>query len=421
MPETPVIIIGAGISGLILAQYLQSQGIPFEIFDSDSAFDARSGGWGLTLHWALPALRQLLPEYLVSRLPETFVNKDAAARGDMGRFQFFDLKSGQALYDVPAEERIRVNRGRMRELLTCGLTIQVPFPLSSRKSSLTWLPLLQWNKKFMNIESSEKFVTAHFEDGSSCTGCLLVAADGARSRARQILYPQGYAMNQLPVQLLGASALYTQEQLGGVETIDPYIFQGSHPDTDVFMFFSFLDTPSNFNESSRNQYHCQIVVSWADKKGILLPSTNSDRMALMRQLTDNWAEPFRSLVYNLPEDTEARSIRVDDWIFQPGQSDEYPRVILMGDAAHTMTMFRGEGANNAIVDVLDLVEKVDMGNFSELSSADLALSKAAYEDQIFSRVEPSVLASRQACLDAHDFSQIKGSPLVTPRIWKSST
>ncbi|KAJ5937032.1 hypothetical protein N7466_003482 [Penicillium verhagenii] len=401
MPETPIIIIGAGISGLILAQHLQSQGIPFEIFDSDSAFDARNGGWGLTLHWALPALRQLLPEYLVARLPETFVNKDAAARGDMGRFQFFDLKSGQALYDVPAEERIRVNRGRMRELLTCGLKIQ-------------------WNKKFVNIESSEKSIIAHFDDGSSCTGCLLVAADGARSRARQILYPQGYAMNQLPVQLLGASALYTQEQLGGVETIDPYIFQGSHPDTDVFMFFSFLDTPSNFNESSRNQYHCQIVVSWADKKGILLPSTNSDRMALMRQLTDNWAEPFRSLVYNLPEETEARSIRVDDWIFQPGQSDEYPRVILVGDAAHTMTMLvRGEGANNAIVDVLDLVEKVDLGNISALSSADLALSRAAYEDQIFSRVEPSVLASRQACLDAHDFSQIKGSPLVTPRIWKS--
>lgn len=126
MSTPPILIIGAGISGLILAQYLQRREIPFEIFDRDSAFDARSGGWGLTLHWALPALRQLLPDHLVARLPETFVNKDAAARGDMGRFQFFDLKSGRALYDVPAEERIRVNRGRLRELLTYGLDIQVP-------------------------------------------------------------------------------------------------------------------------------------------------------------------------------------------------------------------------------------------------------------------------------------------------------
>jgi cation diffusion facilitator CzcD-associated flavoprotein CzcO len=125
MSTPPILIIGAGISGLILAQYLQSRQIPFEIFERDSAFDARNGGWGLTLHWALPALRQLLPEHLVARFPETFVNKDAAARGDMGRFQFFDLKSGKALYNVTAEERIRVNRGRLRELLTTGLDIQV--------------------------------------------------------------------------------------------------------------------------------------------------------------------------------------------------------------------------------------------------------------------------------------------------------
>ena len=121
----PVLIVGAGISGLVLAQYMQSQGIPFQIFDRDSALDARTGGWGLTLHYCLPALRQLLPEHLLARFPETFVNKDAAARGDVGKFQFFNLKDGEFLYSVPAEERIRVNRGRLRELLTTGLDIQV--------------------------------------------------------------------------------------------------------------------------------------------------------------------------------------------------------------------------------------------------------------------------------------------------------
>ncbi|KAJ6016660.1 hypothetical protein N7451_000039 [Penicillium sp. IBT 35674x] len=402
MSTPPILIIGAGISGLILAQYLQRRGIPFEIFDRDSAFDARSGGWGLTLHWALPALRQLLPDHLVARLPETFVNKDAAARGDMGRFQFFDLKSGRALYDVPAEERIRVNRGRLRELLTSGLAIQ-------------------WNRNFVSIESLGSVITARFEDGSSCTGCLLVAADGARSRARQILYPQGYTMNSLPVQLLGASTLYTREQLGGAESIDPYIFQGSYPDTDVFFFFSFLDTPSNFQDSSRDEYLCQVIVSWADQKGIALPSGNTDRIALMKRLTDNWAEPFRSLVHSLPEDTVPRSIRIEDWIFRPGQRDAHPRAILMGDAAHTMTMFRGEGANNAIVDVLDLVMSLNLNTETPpaMLSDDLVVSLAAYENEIFARVEPSFLASRQACLDAHDFTKIEGSPLVTARVLNS--
>ncbi|KAJ5432398.1 FAD-dependent monooxygenase [Penicillium daleae] len=403
MSDAPVLIVGAGISGLVLAQYLQSQGIQFEIFDRDSALDARTGGWGLTLHWALPALRALLPQNLVERFPDTFVNKEASARGDVGSFQFFNLKSGEALYSVPAEERIRVNRGRLRELLTSGIDVQ-------------------WNKTLQSIESSEDSITAHFEDGSSCTGRLLVASDGARSRARQILYPDGCQMNSLPVQLLGASTLYTTEEMGGVQSIDPYIFQGSHPDTNVFLFFSFLDTPNNFDESSKDRYHVQIIVSWADEKDIAVPKENADRIALMKRLTDNWAEPFRSLIQKLPEDTEARSIRIEDWMFSPNHTHNHPRAVLMGDSAHTMTMFRGEGANNAIVDVQDLINNVDMKNPASFNSDTLSKLLDAYQHDIFARVEPSFLNSRQACLDAHDFSKIlAGSPLVAPRLLKRET
>ncbi|CAI7635372.1 unnamed protein product [Penicillium pancosmium] len=390
-----ILIVGAGISGLILAQHLQSKQIPYEIFDRDSALDARNGGWGLTLHWSLPALRSLLPDELVQRFPETFVNKDAAARGDVGRFQFFDLKSGEALYSVDAEERIRVNRGRLRELLTTGLDVK-------------------WSKTLESIESTTDGVTARFDDGTEYNGQVLIACDGARSRTRQILYPDA-AMNSLPVQLLGASTLYTAEEMNGVQKIDPYIFQGSHPDTDVFLFFSFLDTPSNFDESSRDRYHVQIIVSWADTKGINVPSQNSDRIALMKKLSDNWSEPFRSLVQKLPVDTEARSIRIEDWMFQLGRKHAHPRVALVGDSAHTMTMFRGEGANNAIVDVLDLVKRVDLEKPESFNLPTLSASLAAYEKDIFARVESSFFNSRQACLDAHEFSRIKGSPLVMAR------
>jgi len=196
----------------------------------------------------------------------------------------------------------------------------------------------QWDRTLLNIESSAETITAHFDNGTSYTGRLLVACDGARSRARQILYPDNWQMNPLPVQLLGASPLYTSEEMGGAQFIDPYIFQGSHPDTDVFMFFSFLDTPNNFDESSRDRYHCQIIISWADSKGITLPISNSDRVALMKKLADNWTEPFRSLIHKLPEDIEARSIRIEDWLFRPGRTNVHPRAVLMGDSAHTMTM-----------------------------------------------------------------------------------
>lgn len=206
-----------------------------------------------------------------------------------------------------------------------------------------------------NIESSADAITAHFEDGTSYTGRLLVACDGSRSRIREILYP-GTQMNQLPVQLLGASTLYTPEEMGGAESIDPFIFQGSQPETDVYLFFScrlhalwvrrpaflipvvVLDTPNNFENSSKDRYHCQIIVSWADSKDIPVPSSNTDRITLMKNLTENWSEPFRSLVQKLEDDVEVRSIRVEDWIFQLGRKHGHPRAVLVGDSAHTMTM-----------------------------------------------------------------------------------
>ncbi|RDK42744.1 FAD binding domain protein [Aspergillus phoenicis ATCC 13157] len=403
MADLPVLIVGAGISGLLLAQHLQKLGVPYKIFERDAAIDARSGGWGLTLHWALPALRELLPDHLVQRLPEAYVNKAAAARGDTGRFSFFDLKTGSALYSVPAAERIRVSRVRLRQLVATGLDVQ-------------------WNKTLQNIESTADTVTAHFADGTSYTGCLLIGCDGSRSPTREILYPDSHEMNPLPVQILGAATLYTAEEMAGAAEIDPFIFQGSHPESNVFLFFSILDTPNNFVESSKDKYECQIILSWADSKDIAVPSDNGERIALMKSLASDWAEPFRTLVHRLSEDTEARSIRIADWMFRPLQNRSHPRVVLMGDSAHTMTMYRGEGANNAIVDVLDLTQRVDMRSLGTMSTQALRDALDAYENDVFRRAEPSVLNSRQACVDAHDFTRILDeSPLVSARVLKEDT
>jgi hypothetical protein len=58
-------------------------------------------------------------------------------------------------------------------------------------------------------------------------------------------------------------------------------------------------------------------------------------------------------------------------------------------------------------------------DISSFNSGTLSSSLAAYNQDIFTRVEPSFLNSRQACLDAHDFSKIlAGSPLVAARVLK---
>lgn len=124
----PVIIVGAGISGLLLAQQLRQLNIPLRIFERDDDFTSRGSGWGLTLHWSLPALRELLPKDLLSRLPDTYVDRAAVERNEDSTFPFFDLTTGEKKGAVPRageNERIRVSREKLRQLLATGIDIEV--------------------------------------------------------------------------------------------------------------------------------------------------------------------------------------------------------------------------------------------------------------------------------------------------------
>lgn len=136
--ETHVLIIGGGITGLVLAQALRNHGIPFTIFERDPDPLYRGKGWGLTIHWALDAFLSLLPQELVDRIPETYVDPDAVANGENGNFLFLDLKSGEARWRVPPAKRLRVSRERLRRLLMDGIDVRV------RTCSFPWFPISQW-------------------------------------------------------------------------------------------------------------------------------------------------------------------------------------------------------------------------------------------------------------------------------------
>jgi 2-polyprenyl-6-methoxyphenol hydroxylase-like FAD-dependent oxidoreductase len=126
--DFPIIIIGAGISGLLLAQQLRKSNIPYQVFERDSDFSTRGAGWGLTLHWSLPALRQLLPEPLLAKLPNTYVDRAGVERGESSTFPFYDLSTGEMKSRSPKadeSQRIRVTRQSLRKLLATDVDIKV--------------------------------------------------------------------------------------------------------------------------------------------------------------------------------------------------------------------------------------------------------------------------------------------------------
>lgn len=406
--QNPVIIVGAGVSGLTLAQACRKQGIPYRIFERDESATHRSGGWGLTIHWALPDFKALLPDHLVERLPECFVNRGAVEDGEKGSFTFFDLSTAEPRWQVPAAERIRVSREKLRTLLLTDLEVQ-------------------WSKTLTKVELVNDSVKATFADGTSESGSILVGCDGANSAVRRILHPQEYQNEQLPIRLLGATVHYPEPSVSAILKLDPFFLQGTDPKTDGYLWFSFLETPSD-NDRSDDTYKCQIITSWPYRENWLdradptdCPNVKTGQLVLMKHLSSTWAEPFCSIVQNISRDSDIRPIELADWL--PRKSPGFEgRVMLVGDAAHAMVMYRGEGANHSIVDVSRLMGHIEklFGSSDAAGSASCEAAREAYETEMIDRTEVAVRASRRACLDAHEYGRInEKSPLVRRRLMRA--
>lgn len=241
------------------------------------------------------------------------------------------------------------------------------------------------------------------------------------------------ANTPLPVRLLGVSVLHPPSLALKLRALDPFFFQGGDPATNVFMYFSFLDTPSNNTRLAPldNTYECQIIFSWPFRAGFLdekepteVPKTDHERVALMKRIAAGWAEPFRECVLSIPGDTEVKTIRLEDWVPRRGAWDGQGKATLVGDAAHAMTMYRGEAANHGILDVEVLLKHIcpaiirgGADGHSQSHDQGLGGVIAAYEEEMIKRTAPAVLTSRRACLDAHDYKRIgEESPLVNKRV-----
>ncbi|KAF2624362.1 FAD binding domain-containing protein [Macroventuria anomochaeta] len=413
--DLPVLIIGAGISGLLLAQQLRQLNIPFQIFERDNDFSTRGSGWGLTLHWSLPALRKLLPEDLLSRLPDTYVDRAAVERGESSTFPFFDLTTGEKKGASPRageNERIRVTREGLRRLLATSIDIQ-------------------WGKTFKDLSDYTTSVGAHFADGTEYRGRILFGCDGSHSQVRRGLFSSGkYDNHRIPVSMFGFAMQMTAAQAKPIRELDPFFLQGTASASNVFMYISLLKAPQH-SEKDDEDFVYQICISGSTDREPFhsktigaVELTNSERIAIIRDIAQGLAEPFHSFLSLVSNDTKVQILYLDD--FEPRKEMfAAGTYTLVGDSAHAMAMSkshktlttfpdRGEGANHAIVDVLEL-RKIVLSKLSP-TAPNLRFALHEYQQSVAKRTLPAVLASRQACLDAHNWANLTPkSPLLTRR------
>ena len=175
-----------------------------------------------------------------------------------------------------------------------------------------------------------------------------MGCDGTRSQVRKSLFYGSHENYILPVRLLGVSTVYPSSLASKARNLDPFFYQAGDPETDAFHWFSFLDSPSNNHRQDRDSYECQILVSWPYRAGFMgrkqpleVPQKHEERLKLMKEIADGWAEPFREIVMAISEGMEVKTISLEDWVPPKeewqGENGE-GKVMLLGDAAHAMTM-----------------------------------------------------------------------------------
>lgn len=316
--SNPVLIIGAGIVGLTLAHSLKQSAIPFRIFERDSHIESRGSGWAVSIHWARPALEYCLPPAVFERVRNAQV---LPGTNDIGRFLFLDLETAVPKYQIPSAPLLRLNRQWFREVLAEGVDVQ-------------------WGKKLRGfVEKEDGGVEVEFGDGVKVGGAVLVGADGAGSKTRQLLCPDTWQLERLPIRMVGATARLTEGEFKPLRGIHPMLFQGCHPVTGTFMWFSIISVPETNGSCNTNKpfFEGQINLSWQAKAvDEEVPASNEERLKMMKFLSRPFEERLRTVIEHLPEDTAVTEIRLQDW-----PSVEWlnrGRVTLVGDAAHTMTM-----------------------------------------------------------------------------------
>jgi len=348
-----VLIIGGGIGGLCLAQGLRRRGVRVAVYERDRTPDARLQGYRLSIEPpGSAALHDCLPPGLWQIL--------VATSGDQGeRMGVFDEQLRQLMEEDakpsradPASGSHAISRVTFRQVLLAGLDDVVHF-----------------DKEFVRYErSGDGTVTAHFADGTSATGDLLVGADGARSRVRRQLLPHARRIDT-PAIGVGGKLPLTSETQGWLpdritatknmvmpprDFLFTAVFRRRGQPADVAgrlrdrLAAAGLDTDQLLRDAADNDY---IMWAFVAHRRSYPAGTDGLRGKALREVVEQrmarWHPVLRRLVAESDPDTIeqfdfAAAAPVKPW---PDTS-----VTLIGDAIHYMPPVGGMGGNTALQD-----------------------------------------------------------------------
>lgn len=398
-----VIVAGGGIGGLTLAQGLRKAGVSVAVYERDRHRVDRVQGFRIHINpHGSAALHELLPATLFDAFVATSGNG-----GNEFSFVTEQLKELLRLEEeittrgsgAPEGSHYGVSRITLRQILLAGLD-----------------DIVHYDKRFERYERrADGRLTAHFADGGTATGDVLVGADGGNSAVRQQYLPHADRVETGIVTIVGKYALTPEsrrrlpaEFLRGPCSIMPPrgcgMFVAPHE------FDRTPDAPDGVggNDGAAELHpgalfdNTQPYVFWAfaakradyrtDRP--LESLSGAELHDLARTMINGWGGQLRRLV----DETDTATVTLlPIGTSKPVEPWPTTTVTLIGDAIHSMTPFRGIGANTALRDAQSLCRQLISAHRGERPLLDgIHTYEAAMTDYGFAAVRNSLKAATMA-------------------------
>ncbi|KAF2098309.1 cercosporin toxin biosynthesis protein [Rhizodiscina lignyota] len=376
MAQHPVLIIGAGIGGLSLANGLQKLGIPFIVLERDASLGTRPQGYRVRLG---ADGAEALKHNLTPEIWDMFERTCPASPGQESTHmdaQTAEVTAPPAQFGQgrPPGHSYTVDRTTVRHVMAAGLK-----PES-----------IKYGKVFKKYELTPDGVTAHFEDGSSFSGSLLVGAEGVHSRVRKQYLPKLIPLNCEGNFIFGKTPLteefkaaFPPQALERMTLINDKVQASSLRlllEAIRFKRDPILNLPFELPED----YVYWVLIAHRDLftrlgmcKGRFERFNGPEAAELSIELTSHWDTSLKAL-FKHQNTAQASTIQVVS--MHPNMPEWTPsRVTLIGDAAHVMPPTGAAGASCAFLDAASLSKEIEAKGVA-------VEAVAAYENEMRSRM-----------------------------------
>jgi salicylate hydroxylase len=354
-----LIIIGAGISGLTLAAALTQLASQHEVelYERDPLPGARRKGYAISLKGdaGLAVLERL-------GLREAVL---AGGGHQVTNFVIND-RHGRTLLALPSgndasRETYRVQRDHLQSVLAEAVSANS----------------VRYGFQALGYETLEGRCRVIFTGGRHVDGAMIVGCDGVGSALRRQLVDD-------QLHFLGLSAITGDADL----TSEDPLLSGGYSMTlgDYGDSFFFYTQPGGVHFSYTSHVDPATLES----------TSQSELLDQVRSATKDWHPLVRSITAAAdPDSIKPRGYFDRD----PTKHVRDGNVWLIGDAAHPMSPFQGQGANTAMLDAVALAEL--------LGSANLPADAERVAAGIAARGRKAVLESRRAAKQFHTTSRVQ--------------